>query len=126
MVEQLTLNQRVTGSSPVTPTNRFDPLASKPVRRRMASREHQTCYASNMMQIEDRFQPLQAVVEADELKGLAHVENELTACLSAYPDAPQKIAALQRLKEQAGAWPKNDLSRYLLLRIEDRRRHLTK
>jgi hypothetical protein len=81
---------------------------------------------SRMIDTEDRFQPLQAVVEANELKGMAHVENELTVCMSAYPDARQKIAALGRLKEAAGTWPRNDLSRYLLLRIEDRRRRLTK
>jgi hypothetical protein len=83
------------------------------------------CYASEMTSTEDRFDQLRTVVEANELKGLAHVENELTVCLAAYPDGPQKIAALARLKEEVGAWQQNDLSRYLLLRIDDRRRHLT-
>jgi hypothetical protein len=77
-----------------------------------------------MVQILNQTEPLRAVIDAEELKGLAHAENELTRFLRDFPEDAQKIAALERLRTRAQDWRKNDLSRYLLRRVEGKLQHL--
>ena len=77
-----------------------------------------------MVQVLDQTEPLRAVIDAEDLKGLALTENELTRFLRDFPEDTQKIAALERLKVRAQDWKENDLSRYLLLRIAGKLQHL--
>ena len=90
---------------------------------RTSRKPQRVLYSRRMSEIKDPFEPLRVVIDAEEVKGLAHAENELTRYLSDFPDAPQKIAALVALEERAKGWPKNDISRFLLLRIKDKRRY---
>jgi hypothetical protein len=78
-----------------------------------------------MLEILDRTEPLRHVIDAEELKGLAHTENELTKFLWDFREDTQKVAALERLKARAQDWKKNDISRYLLLRVEHKLKHLS-
>jgi hypothetical protein len=71
-----------------------------------------------MPDIAERTEPLRLVIDAEELKGFAHAENELTRFLWDFPDNSQKVAALEALKIRMQSWPQNDLSRFLELRVE--------
>jgi hypothetical protein len=73
-----------------------------------------------MSEIAERTEPLRLVIDAEELKGFAHAENELTRFLWDFPDVSQKIVALEALKMRVRDWPKNDLCRYLALRVESK------
>ena len=77
-----------------------------------------------MLEIVDRLEPLRVLITADEVTGFARAENELTRFLWDFRDASQRIAALEKLKTRLRSWPKNDLSRFLLLRVDDKLHHL--
>jgi hypothetical protein len=77
-----------------------------------------------MLEIADRLEPLRVLIDAEEVRGFAHAENELTKFLWDFRDASQKITALEKLKMRLRSWPKNDLSRFLLLRVDNKLLHL--
>ena len=77
-----------------------------------------------MSDVTDRLEPLRVLVDAEEVRGFAHAENELTKFLWDLRDASQRIAALEKLKVRLRNWPKNDLSQFLLLRVDDKLHYL--
>ncbi len=77
-----------------------------------------------MLETADRLEPLRILIDSDEETGLAHAENELTKFLWDLRDASEKIAALEKLKARLRAWPQNNVSRFLLLRVDRKLYHL--
>ena len=77
-----------------------------------------------MSDVADRTEPFRVIIDAEEMKGLARVENELTRFLRDFPGDAQQIAVLERLKVRADNWAKNDISRFLLLRVDSKLQHL--
>ena len=66
----------------------------------------------------DRIEPFRVIIDAEEVKGFARAENELTRFLRDFHDDRRKIEALEHLKIRAAGWAKNDISRFLRLRVD--------
>lgn len=77
-----------------------------------------------MLEMADRLEPLRVLIDTEEVKGFAHAENELTKFLWDLREDAQRISALEKLKVRLRSWPKNDLSRFLLLRVDNKLHHL--